>query len=72
MIGPKKKHFFFKITYDASKPEGASTWAAPAMPDISERSSSFVINSEEDSSDSDSSIERDPGYHANAALENYR
>ena len=52
MFGPAKKHFFFKITYDASKTEGASTWAAPKI-EIQERTQTFFLNAEDHETSSD-------------------
>ena len=67
IIGPKKRHFFFDITYNPNKPEGASTWSQPAL-NIPEREDSFDLNEEEtyteDQESSDSSFDRDPRFNA--------
>ncbi len=47
IIGSKKRHFFFDITYDKSIPEGASTWSQPVLKveDIDSRDESFAATS---------------------------
>lgn len=47
---------FFDITYDKTKPEGASTWSQPLLPEASDRDT-FDGASETDS-DSDLSFSR--------------
>ena len=66
IIGPKKRHFYFDITYNPDKPEGASTWSQPALV-IPEREDSFQLNEEETGTDevsSDSSFDRDLRFNA--------
>lgn len=61
MIGTKKRHFFFDVTYDKDLPEGASTWSQPALKieEVPERESSFLEEATLDSDDdSDDSLER--------------
>ena len=60
VIGTKKRHFYFDITYDPDLPEGASTWSQPAIKvvDVPERDSSFLEEGTMDSDDSDDSLER--------------
>ena len=66
MFGAQKRRFYFDITYNPDKPEGASTWSQPAMV-IPEREDSFQLNEEETVTDevsSDSSFDRDPRFNA--------
>ena len=61
IIGTKKRHFFFDVTYDPDLPEGASTWSQPAIKiaDVPERDSSFLEEGTMDSDlSSDDSLER--------------
>lgn len=66
IIGPKKRHFYFDITYDPNKPESASTWAQPNLMDaVPLRDISFA--EEESETSSDESFARYQGYSAHEA-----
>mmetsp|Transcript_22929 Transcript_22929/g.28463 ORF Transcript_22929/g.28463 Transcript_22929/m.28463 type:complete len:129 (+) Transcript_22929:1203-1589(+) len=62
IIGTKKRHMYFEITYDKSKREGPSTWSQPALKieDVPMREDSFILASEYESELSSESFERMP------------